>query len=231
MHSIKRQVLSRGRAIVVAVMGLVLGAAAYGGDGTSANAVRHVKGRTIVSEEFPKATLSVGKGFRYIGTQQVNLYGNAEAEQHLFARLGPNNTIESFYWMQFEHFLPTNKLTYNYASMHTTQLGNLQFNYDVKSLSDFAALLTEDPGSDGASMGRLLAKQHLSFPHKAVMVRMFHLPSADHRTELMIIYGEALPQDTAVPVRQGVVTLDTESPGSAQMFLEHARQGLVIQTQ
>jgi hypothetical protein len=59
---------------------------------------------------------------------------------------------------------------------------------------------------------------------------MFHLPSADHRTELMIVYGEALPQDTAVPVRKDGVPLDKESPGAAQMFLEHARQGLVIQT-
>jgi hypothetical protein len=29
---------------------------------------------------------------------------------------------------------------------------------------------------------------------------MFHLPTPDHRTELMIIYGEALPADT--PLRK-----------------------------
>jgi hypothetical protein len=174
--------------------------------------------------------LSVQKGFRFIGAQQVNLYGNAEAEQYLFARSGPDNIVGRFYLMQFEHFLPTNNLTYNYDSMRTTQIGNLQFNCDVRSWPDFAAVLTEDPASDGAAMERLLAKRHLSFPHNAVLVRMFHLPSADHRTELMIIYGEALPRDTAVPVRKGGVQLDIESPGSAQMFLEHARQGLVVQT-
>ena len=72
-------------------------------------------------------------------------------------------------------------------------------------------------------MEQLLGKRHLSLPHNTAVVRMFHLPSADHRTELMIIYGEALPQDSAV-------ALDKESPGSAGMFLEHVRQGLVIQT-
>ena len=46
----------------------------------------------------------------------------------------------------------------------------------------------------------------------------------------MIIYGEALPLDTAVPIRKGVVPLNKESPGSAQIFLEHARQGLVVPT-
>jgi hypothetical protein len=228
----KRQFLSSASAMVVAATGLLLGVAtfAYGGDGTSANAVRHVRGRTIFSEESPKAELSVRKGFRFIGTQQVNLYGNAEAEQYLFARLGTDNIVERFYWIQFEHFLPTNNRTYNYDSTRTTQIGDLQFTYDVRSWPDFAALLTEDSASDGAAMERLLAKRHLSFPHKTVMVRMFHLPSADHRTELMIIYGEALPQDTAVPVRKDGVHLDMESPGSAKMFLEHARQGLVVQT-
>lgn len=232
MHSMKRQFLSSGSAMVVAATGLLLGVAtfAYGGDGTSADAMRHLKGRTIFSEESPKAELSVRKGFRFIGTQQVNLYGNSVAEQYLFASLGPHNVVGRFYWIQFEHFLPTNNRTYNYDSTRTTQIGDLQFIYDVRSWPDCAAVLTEDPASDGAAIEGLLAKRHLSFPHKTVIVRMFHLPSADHRTELMIIYGESLPQDTPVPVRKGGVPLDMESPGSAQMFLEHARQGLVVQT-
>ena len=114
--------------------------------------------------------------------------------------------------------------------MQTTQIGNFQFNYDVKSMPNLGALLMEDQGSDGQAMEHLLGKQHLVLPHNTVMVRMFHLPSADHRTELMIVYGEALPQNTAVPIREGGVPLDTESPSSAQIFLEHARQGLVVQS-
>lgn len=232
MHSMKRQVLSSASAMVVAAAGLVLGVATftYGGNGTSANAVRHVRGRTIFSEESPKAELSVRRGLRFVGTQQVNLHGNAEAEQYVFARSGRDNIVEQFYLIQFEHFLPTNHLTYDYASMRTTQIGNFQFNYDVKSMPNLGVLLMEDQGSDGEALEQLLTKQHLVLPHNTVMVRMFHLPSADHRTELMIIYGEALPQDTAFPVRNGGVQLDTESPSSAQMFLEHARQGLVVQT-
>jgi hypothetical protein len=232
MRSIKRHVLSSGTAMLVAAIGLVLGVAtlAYGADRTSTDAVRHIKGRTIFSEEYPKAALSVRKGLRFIGTQKVNLSGNAEAEQYVFAKSSPGNTVERFYLIQFEHFLPTNDLTYNYASMPTAQVDNLQFNYDVKSLPDLAALLMGDPASDGAAMVRLLTRQHLSLPHNTAMVRMFHLPSADHRTELMIIYGEALPQDVAVPVRKEGVQRDTESPASTQMFLEHARQGLVVKS-
>jgi hypothetical protein len=232
MHSMKRQVLSSRNAMVVAAAGLVLGIAtfAYGADGTSANAVRHVRGRTVFSEESPKVELSVRKGYRFIGTQQVNLYGLAEAEQYVFARQGRDNTVESFYWIQFEHFLPSNDRTYNYGSKNTTQMGDLHFVYNVGSWPDYLAEMAGNPASDGAAIERLLEKRHLSFPHRATHVRMFHSPSADHRSELMIIYGEALPQNSAVPVRNGGVQLDTELPSSAQMFLEHARQGLIVQT-
>jgi hypothetical protein len=228
----KRQVLSSGSAMVVAVTSLLLGSAtfAYGADGTSANAVRHVTGRTVFSEESPKVELSVRKGYRFIGTQQVNLYGLAEAEQYVFARQGRDKTVESFYWIQFEHFLPSNGRTYNYSSKNTTQIGDLPFVYNVGSWPDYRAEIAGNPASDGAAIERLLEKRQLSFPHRAAHVRMFHLPTADHRSELMIIYGEALPQTSAIPVRKKGVDLDTESPHSAQVLLEHARQGLVIHT-
>lgn len=232
MHLMKRHALASRNVGVLAAAGLVLGMATFacGAEGTSVVAVRHIRGRTIVSEEYPKAELRVQNGFRFVGTQRVNLYGVAEAEQYLFARSGPDKVVKRFYWIQFEHFLPTNKLTYNYDSPRTTQIGDLQFIYNVGSWPDYANAVAGDPASDGAAIGRLLAKRHLSFPQKAVHVRLFHLPSTDHRTELMIIYGEALPENTAVPVRNGGVQLDTESPSSAQIFLEHARQGLIVQT-
>lgn len=232
MHSMKRRALLSGRVMAVAIACSVLGVAtfAHAGDGTDTSAVRHIKGRTIFSEESPRAKLTIRRGLRFIGTQQVNLHGNAEAEQFVFARSGRDNIVEQFYLIQFEHFLPTNHLTYDYASMPTTQMGNFQFNYDVKSIPNLGALLMEDKGSDGEAMEQLLAKHHLVLPHNTAWVRMFHLPSADHRTELMIVYGEALPQNSAVPIRNGVVPLDTESPSSAQMFLEHAREGLTVQT-
>ena len=231
MHSMNRRSLPSGRVMLVAATCLALAVAMSGNGGArkDTSAVRQIKGRTILSEQFPKARLSIRRGFRFIGTQKVNLHGNAEAEQYVFVRSGRDHIVEQFYLIQFEHFLPTNHLTYDYASMATTQIGDFQFNYDVKSLRNLGALLKEDQGSDGQAMEQLLAKQHLVFPANTALVRMFHLPSADHRTELMIIYGEALPQNTAIPVRDGGVPLDTESPGSAQIFLEHARRGLTVQ--
>jgi hypothetical protein len=196
---------------------------------TNAGPPRSVKDQMIVSQELPKATLTVAKGFRFVGTQRVNLYGNADAEQYVFVKTGPHGIVDRFYWIQFEHFLPTNQLTYSYDSKHTTQIGDLRFVYDVKGWPNLATLLASDPASDGAAIKRLLAEHDLSLPEKIALVRMFHLPSTDHRAELMIIYGEALPQNFKLPIREKGVELDTESPSLAQTLLDHAQRGLVVQ--
>ncbi len=190
--------------------------------------LREINGQTIISNELPAAELTVGKEFHYVGGQRVNLYGNADAEQHLFVKAGSRGVVERFYWVQFEHFFPTNNYKYDYPADRTTDIGGLQFIYDVKSWADYAALQAEDPASDGAAIERLLAQHNLAFPKKAVRVRMFHLPTPDRRTELMIIYGEALPEGSMVPVRKDGVELDKESPDSAKMFLEDGRRGLTI---
>jgi hypothetical protein len=189
---------------------------------------REVKHQSIISTELPKARLTFGKQFHCVGTQRVNLYGNAEAEQYFFVRAGKAGIVRRFYWVQFENFLPTNTRAYDYPPDRMIEIGGLQFIYDVKSWPDYAVLQVEDPLSDGAAIERLLARQGLFFPRKTVRVRMFHLPSPDHRAELMIIYGEALTTKSMVPMRSDGVELDVESPQLAQIFLQHALKNLVV---
>jgi hypothetical protein len=59
-------------------------------------------------------------------------------------------------------------------------------------------------------------------------VRMFHLPTADRRAELMIIYGEALPGNSPIPTGADGIPLDAANADAAKMILDHARQGLTI---
>jgi len=191
-------------------------------------AQRQAQGQTIVSNELPAADLTFGKDFRYVGAQVVNLYGNADAEQHLFVKGTASGPVQAFYWVQFEHLLPTNKMTYDYKFDYSTAIGGLQFIYDVKSFPDYAAMEVEDPRSDGAAIARLLAQHNLAFPKRAAHVRMFHLPTADRRTELMIIYGEAVPEDSKIPVRGEGLRLDGAFPDAANTLLDHAREDLTI---
>src|SRR5437588_4474315 len=69
---------------------------------SDASSLREVRGQTIVSKESPAAELTFGKEFRYVGGQRVNLYGNADAEQHLFVNAGSGGVVQRFYWVQVE---------------------------------------------------------------------------------------------------------------------------------
>lgn len=189
---------------------------------------RGVHNQILISNELPAADLTLEKDFRYVGGQTVNLYGNADAEQHLFVK-GPNSgPVQAFCWVQFEHFLPTNKMTYEYKSDRPTELGGLSFLSNVKSFPDYAGMQAEDSRSDGAAIARLLAKHGLAFPKRAVHVRLIHLPTPDHRTELMIIYGEAVPDDSTIPVRAEGLRLDDAFPEVSATVLERARRSFSL---
>ncbi len=147
-----------------------------------AQGLRPVHGNTIVSPELPKADLNFGKAFRYMGGRQVNLYGVADAEIHLFVKPGKRDVIDAFCWVQFEHRVPSDRGSYNYPADHSTDIGDLSFVYDIKSWPDFDSELAADPGSDGAAVTGLLAERKLKFPARTARVRMFHLPTPDRRT-------------------------------------------------
>jgi hypothetical protein len=195
-----------------------------------AQGMREVRGNTIVSPQLPKADLTFGDAFHDMGARHANLYGIADAEIHLFVRPGKKDVIEAFYWVQFEHRLPSDQHTYNYPADHTTEIGGLNFVYDAKSWPDFASELMADPASDGAAVSGVLAESKLKFPDRVTRIRMFHLPTPDRRTELMIIYGEALPENSLVPVRKEGVDLMKEDPKFAQKLLDDLKANLTIHT-
>ncbi len=191
---------------------------------------RHVQGQTLTSGELPAAEFTFAKEFRYVGAQVVNLYGNAIAEQHLFVEPDAHGGVARFYWLQFERFLPTNKYTYDYNLPGNAEIGGLSFNYDVKAFLGYDAEQLSDPKSDGAALASLMAQHNLAFPKNAARVRMFHLPTPDHRTELMIIYGESLPADSKILASKDGTLLYDASPESARLLLDHAKQSLTIRT-
>ncbi|HJZ66066.1 MAG TPA: hypothetical protein VKD70_17190 [Candidatus Acidoferrum sp.] len=188
---------------------------------------RHVQGQTIVSNELPAADFTLTSDFQYVGTQVVNLYGNALAEQHLFVK-SASGAVQSFCWLQFEHRLPAFLRPYNYPLPGSTEMGGLPFVYDTKAFLAYDDSLKSDPQSDGFAISKLLATKNLSFPHNAARIRMFHLPTPDHLSELMIIYGESLPGDSKIPASAEGVLLDEASPDFTKLLLAHVKQSLTI---
>ena len=218
----------KNREFAALIITLSLSSGLLGQSGKSDSApARAVHGQTLVSRDLPAAELTIGKDFQYVGGQRVDLYGNADAEQHLFVKAN-GGIVDRFYWIQFEHFLPSNHYTYNYPAERTTDIGGLNFIYDVKSWPSYADMQIEDPASDGAAISRLLGEHHLALPQRAARVRMFHLPTPDRRTELMIIYGEAVPDESPIPVGDHGTDLDKEAWEAARVLLDDAKRDLTI---
>jgi len=190
-------------------------------------AQRRVQGKTIVSNELPAADLTFAADFQYVGAQVVNLYGNALAEQHLFVKTS-GGAVQAFCWIQFEHRLPAYMHPYVYPLPGSTEIGGLPFVYDTKAFLAYDDSLKSDPQSDGFAISKLLATKNLSFPKNAARIRMFHLPTPNHLSELMIIYGESLPADSKIPASADGVLLDEASPDSAKLLLAHVKQSLTI---
>lgn len=207
------------------IMALLTLAPAQGSDTLPVQ--REVHENTIRSLALPHAELHFAADYQYVGGQGFTLYGVADAEQHLFVRKGSKNTVERFYWVQFEHYLPSNSHTYNYQEPGTAEIGGLHFVYDTEAYNDYAGM-NHDPASDGGKARALLAKHGLSFPQRAVRLRMFNLPGNDQRSELMIIYGEALPEGGQIPTSDDGASLDHALAGEGRQLLEHVRAGLTI---
>jgi hypothetical protein len=56
----------------------------------------------------------------------------------------------------------------------------------------------QTPGSDGHAFRAMLADKGYHLPPWVMDVRFIYLPTADHRKELMIIYGEDMDATAAV---------------------------------
>lgn len=156
--------------------------------------LRTVTGQTLRSGADPAASLLVDEAFRYAGGQAIDIFKVAGAAQHFFIDAAPDHSIRRFYWIQFEHYYQTNMDTYDYTGIaqQPVQIGRLAFMGDIRVSSKY---FTDDnrPGSDSKAAETFLRTHGYRLDGTFVTLRLFHLPDATKRRELMVIYGEALP--------------------------------------
>ncbi len=157
--------------------------------------LREVKGGTLISPADPAATFILDKPFRYAGGQSIDILKVAAAEQYFFIEAAADQSIRRFYWIQFEHYYPSNADTYDYSGIaqKPVAIGRLEFMGDVRVSPDYFSM-DDRPGSDSKAAADFLRAKGFKLDGAFVTVRLFHLPDATKRRELMIIYGEILPQ-------------------------------------
>jgi hypothetical protein len=157
---------------------------------------RLVVGNRLISPALPPARISIDRGFTHVGGPRFQLYGIADAEQHLFVIAGEQRTIRRLVWVQFEGFLPDNQRTYHYPVTQTVTLAGAEFIYDSSTVAIEAAI-AERPDSDLAAAKDYLQAHGYRMPEQVLAQRFVHLIEPDKRNELMIIYGESAEGEEA----------------------------------
>jgi len=155
--------------------------------------LRKVAGNTLTSTADPAATFVFDAKFHYAGGQSIDIMKVAGAEQHFFIDDAADHSIRRFYWIQFEHYYPTNTSTYDYSGIpqKPVRLGRLEFMGDVRVSTKYFTM-DDRPGSDSKAAADFLRAKGFKLDGTFVSLRLFHLPDATRRQELMIIYGEIL---------------------------------------
>jgi hypothetical protein len=154
---------------------------------------RNVSGGTLVSQADPAASFTIDKAFQYVGGQVIDILKVAGAEQQFFIESAADHSIRRFYWIQFEHYYPDNEYSYDYSGFvqQPVQLGRLAFMGDIRT-SEHYFTMDDRPGSDSKAAENFLRAKGFTLDGTFVTLRLFHLPDATRRRELMIIYGEIL---------------------------------------
>ena len=158
---------------------------------------REVRGDTLISPADPAGRFVFAPAFQFAGGQAIDVVQVAGAEQFFFVEAAPDMSIRRFYWVQFEHYYPSNTYTYDFSgiSQKPVPLGRLVFQGDVRVRANYFTM-DPRPGSDSKAGMELLRARGFNVDGTFATLRMFYLPDTTRRRELMIIYGERVPEGT-----------------------------------
>ena len=171
-----------------------------------------INGR-ILSAMQPAIRLDVDTALHYVGSQRWILYGNAQAEQHLFIAKSAEG-VERFLWVQFEEYIPSSNGRYDYS--RDTPIS--AFGRELRTTKQLWTLPTTEarPESDGAYARKLLREHGIVLAPKMFYERFIYLPDTTRRRELMVIYAERAKESDASLPRESLEPL----------LAEHERRGL-----
>jgi hypothetical protein len=151
---------------------------------------RTIQGHSVTDVASPRLRIQLPKTAKFAGSERWMLFGVADCEVEVFVEAGKNKVVQRYYWIQFEGYLPDKpNSTYDYSSNETRKIDGLDFYIRARfGPNDDAA----KPGSEVEHIRRLLQAAGYTLPAGMMNVRLVHLPSEDHRREVMVIFAEDL---------------------------------------
>ena len=187
---------------------------------------RTVSGTSVTSTHDPRMRIDLPSTAKYVGADRWLLLGFDDCEMHLFVDADADKRIQRLYWVQFEAYIPSKpEAKYDYDSPRHVELGGLNFFLDTWARREDGKSRT---GSDREHIEKMIRDHGFKMPAQMTYARLVHLPTPDKRKELMIIYGETLPDSV------NALDVDENPAKRAQWqqidkaLVEHAKQRLTL---
>jgi len=188
---------------------------------------RTVSGTSVTSTHDPRMHIDLPSTAKYVGADRWLLLGFDDCEMHLFVDADADKRIQRLYWVQFEAYIPERpELHHDYSASRRITINGLEFHLDtwVQSADE-----PTEKDSDGDHQRRLLTAKGYQRPANGMYVRLVHLPDAEQRKEVMVIYGEDLAPTgfTAAQLREKGTAHD-RWPAIEKALIERALERNII---
>lgn len=147
----------------------------------------------VLSERDPAIRVSLPGGTVHAGAKRWPLYNVADAELHAFVEADETGLVRRYYWVQFESYLPSRPNDYyRYAEFNPVTMDLSGYKVHVSPIMFAGPDFDPPDDTDHAAFRKLLSQNGFRLPPWTMSVRFVHLPTADLRQEVMVIYGEDL---------------------------------------
>lgn len=163
---------------------------AQAGLAAPAAAASVANGNRIVLSD-PKVAISVDPSLPFIGSFGFDIRDAAHADRWLFAQADAAGNVQRLAVVQFERMLPAHRGAYDAHSSNQRRIGPLSFEQSV-GVYNFAASIATKPGAEAERTRDFLASKGLKVDADLLVARFETLPSADHRSEILLFYWQDL---------------------------------------
>ncbi len=151
-------------------------------------AQRAVKNNTIISPALPNIRIRVNKAFTYAGKVDFKIRDVAQGERYIFIET-QDKRITRLFIAQFEGFLPSNVLTYNYSFQNGIDLAGHRFKQNTFAFSNEEAR-SENPSGEAALTAAFLREKGFVLDDELMTSRLVNVPDQERRHELILFYVE-----------------------------------------
>ena len=153
------------------------------------NIERTIKGKTLISNQYPKIEVELNGDFKYLGKFDFTIRDIARGERYVFVEADKRKKIKRMFIAQFEEILPESPEFYRYNFDTARKFGSHKFRQNTYAYSNSESR-KENPQGEGVLTEDFLKQKGYKLEDELMMSRFVTVPDAEKKRELILFYIE-----------------------------------------